>query len=191
MTQLFFDVETTGLPQKNAKPGDIEKFDGCRVVSIAWVLRDRDTVFSQRYCVVDTGSASGDTVGASHIHGITTDIMRKYSRPVEFIMRDFMDDVRRSDTVVAHNIDFDQKVVMSELFRMGCLKDAKELQFHDTHCTMKTTTELVRIKNNYGSFKWPKLVELYSFLFGHPFENAHNALADVEATVKCYYEINK
>lgn len=191
MTELFFDVETTGLPQRNAKPRDIEKFDCCRIVSIAWVLRDRENVFSQRYSIVDTGSSSDGVVGASHIHGITSDLVKRYGRPVEFILRDFMDDVRKADTIVAHNMDFDQKVVASELYRMDSSKDAKDLQLHNAHCTMKTNTRLVGIKNNYGSFKWPKLVELHEFLFGKAFENAHNALADVEATVKCYYKVVK
>lgn len=34
--------------------------------------------------------------------------------------------------------------------------------------------------------KWPKLQELYKVLFGHSFEGAHNAMADVVATKRLF-----
>lgn len=37
--------------------------------------------------------------------------------------------------------------------------------------------------------KWPKLQELYKVLFGHSFEGAHNAMADVVATKDCFWEM--
>ena len=190
MPELFFDVETTGLPPRSAKPQDCEKFDGCRVVSIAWVLRDTDTVFSQRYSVVDTGNYGEDgSVGAEHIHGVTKDVMCAHGRPVEFILRDFMDDVRKATLLVAHNMDFDQKVVASELHRMGCAGEALQLLGKESRCTMKSTTNLVKLKTKYGSYKWPKLDELHVFLFDSSFENAHHAMCDVDALVKCFYKL--
>ena len=41
-----------------------------------------------------------------------------------------------------------------------------------------------------GKFKLPTLSELHSFLFNHPFSEAHNATADVEATTRCFLELN-
>lgn len=190
MPELFFDVETTGLPPRSAKPHDCEKFDGCRVVSIAWVLRDTDTVFSQRYAVVDTGSYGEDgSVGAEHIHGVTKQVMCAHGRPVEFILRDFMDDVQKASLIVAHNMDFDQRVVASELHRMGCSEQALFLLEKNSRCTMKSTTNLVKIKTKYGSYKWPKLDELHACLFGSSFHNAHHAMCDVDALVKCFYRL--
>lgn len=190
MPELFFDVETTGLPPRSAKPQNFEKFDGCRVVSIAWVLRDTDTVFSQRYSVVDTGSYGEDgSVGAEHIHGVTKEVMCAHGRPVEFVLRDLMDDVKKASLLVAHNMDFDQKVVASELYRMGCTEEALHLLEKDSRCTMKSTTNLVKIKTKYGSYKWPKLDELHVCLFGSSFANAHHAMCDVDALVKCFYKL--
>ena len=188
MPELFFDVETTGLPPRAAKSRDFEKFDGCRVVSIAWVLRDQDIVFSQRYSVVDTGNSDG-TIGAEHIHGVTSEVMREHGKPVEFILRDFMDDVKRAKLTVAHNMEFDQKVVAAELYRMGCSEEAQYLLEQQSRCTMKTTTNLVKIKTKYGSYKWPKLDELHCFLFGESFDNAHHTMCDVDALIKCFYKL--
>ncbi len=191
MPELFFDVETTGLPPRSADPADFGRFDGCRVVSIAWVLRDRESVFSQRYAVSDPGIPDGATIGAESIHGISREVVDRFGTPVEGVMRAFMDDVRRADIIVAHNMDFDQRVVSAELFRMGRPEDARELLNARRLCTMKSTTGLVKIRNKNGSFKWPKLEELHSFLFGSPFDNAHHAMCDVDALVRCYYTLRE
>jgi DNA polymerase III subunit epsilon len=190
--QLFFDVETTGLPPRSVKPSEFTRFDGCRVVSIAWVLRDARTVYAQRYAVADPGIPDDGTgIGAEHIHGISREIVERYGSPIENVIHEFMDDVRKADKIVAHNIEFDQKVVAAELFRMGCAKDARELMEYNNLCTMRSTTNLVKAKNKYGSNKWPRLDELHVFLFGSSFSNAHHAMGDVDALVKCYYTLQE
>lgn len=190
MPELFFDVETTGLPGKKANPEEFGTYDKCRVVSIAWVLRDEKTVYSQRYSVVDPGIPD-EEIGAEFIHGISRDIVDRHGQPVESVIHEFMDDVEKSDIIVAHNIQFDKGVVASELFRMGCSEKASVLTNFEHLCTMRSTTNLVKIKNAFGSYKWPKLEELYEFLFGAKFENAHHAMCDVDALVSCYYKLVK
>lgn len=188
MPELFFDVETTGLPPRKANPEIFEQYDGCRVVSIAWVLRDDKTVYSQRYSVTDPGIPD-ETIGAEFVHGISREVMDKYGNKIRDVLVDFVGDMKKSDKIVAHNLEFDKSVLSAELYRMGLSEDARQLMNFKNLCTMKSTTNLVRIKNSYGSFKWPKLEELYKFLFGHVFENAHHAMCDVDALVECYYRL--
>jgi hypothetical protein len=52
---------------------------------------------------------------------------------------------------------------------------------------MRASTELV---NGIGG-KWPKLIELYKFLFWKEFENTHDAMADIEATKDCFLKLCK
>lgn len=188
MPELFFDVETTGLPPRKANPETFGQYDSCRVVSIAWVLRDTKTVYSQRYAVTDPGIPD-KTIGAEFVHGISREVMDKYGVEISSVLAHFVKDMGDSDKIVAHNLEFDRSVVSAELFRMGCADDARRLMNFKNLCTMKSTTNLVRIPNAYGSFKWPKLEELYKFLFGHVFENAHHAMCDVDALVECYYRL--
>ncbi|CAM9732084.1 unnamed protein product, partial [Ectocarpus sp. 12 AP-2014] len=115
--------------------------------------------------------------------------MNNYGSPIADVLADFMADVGRSSKIVAHNLEFDKSVISAELFRMGSADDARRLLNFQNLCTMKSTTNLVRIPNSYGSFKWPKLEELHDFLFGHAFENAHHAMCDVDAMVRCYYRL--
>jgi len=46
------------------------------------------------------------------------------------------------------------------------------------------------INGPYG-FKYPKLTELHQKLFNTRFDGAHDALADITATVKCFWEMKK
>lgn len=190
MTELFFDVETTGLPARNANPKVLEDYSKCRLVSIAWVLRDVKNVYSQRYSVVET-SEHGEEIGAEFIHGISRKVVDKHGVNVKDILTHFMNDCKRADLIVAHNMDFDKNVVCSELFRLGMEEDLNEFTNLPKLCTMKTTTSFCRIPNKWGSYKWPKLVELHVKLFDVPFENSHHAMADVAATVKSFYELKK
>jgi hypothetical protein len=53
---------------------------------------------------------------------------------------------------------------------------------------MISTVDLCKIDGPYG-YKWPKLEELHRFLFKHDFDGAHDALADIQATAKCFWEL--
>ena len=40
-----------------------------------------------------------------------------------------------------------------------------------------------------NGYKFPRLEELYEVLFKQQMKDAHNALADVEACAKCFFEL--
>ncbi|CAN0367778.1 unnamed protein product [Ectocarpus sp. 6 AP-2014] len=52
-------------------------------------------------------------------------VMRDHGRAVEGCATRFHGRREKSTLVVAHNMDFDQKVVAAELYRMGCNDDAR------------------------------------------------------------------
>lgn len=186
--ELFFDVETTGLPTRGAPCFDLHAYSDARIVSIAWILRTQHQVLSQHYSIIrqcDTDSVS-EPLGASFIHGINRNMTQEFGKDLSTVLNEFMSDVASSDTVIAHNLEFDSNVVASELFRLGM--DPYKLLNHKRHCTMKSNTDLVKKSfPNSTRYKWPKLSELYEFCFHEEMKGAHNALADVENTAKCYY----
>jgi len=186
--ELFFDVETTGLPARGATCFDLDAYSDARIVSIAWVLRSKLQVMSQQYCVVrqEETNSDSDPLGASFIHGINRSMTQTFGKELSCVLKDFVSDVALSETVVAHNLEFDSNVVGSELYRLGL--DPSTFLKHKSHCTMKSNTDLVKKTfENSRSYKWPKLSELYHFCFHRDMKGAHNALADVENTADCYY----
>ena len=56
---------------------------------------------------------------------------------------------------------------------------------------MKGSTDYCKLQGRGFSFKPPKLAELYKFLFDEWFEGAHDAMIDVEATMRSLLELIK
>ena len=89
--------------------------------------------------------------------------------------------------LIAHNINFDAKVTGCEFLRIGSRNPIPRLK---QMCTMESSTKYCKLPGNYG-YKWPNLSELHVKLFGIDFDGAHEALADIEATAKCFWEMKK
>lgn len=190
---LFFDTETTGLP-KNFNLNFYEKSTNWpHLVQLSWIMTDsRGRALSTNDFII---KPDGFVIPgrSTEIHGISHDYAMKHGCSLEMVLTKFMNDVELVDSVIAHNIDFDLNVVCSELYRMKKRKLYKELWGKDSHCTMVESTEFCELEGRgdmYG-YKYPKLQELHEKLFGKKFGNAHNALADVKATVKCFFELKK
>ena len=89
--------------------------------------------------------------------------------------------------MVAHNINFDEKIVGAEFIR----KDIPHQLFQKKIiCTIKESTDYCELPGKYG-YKWPNLSELHMKLFGSDFKEAHNASIDIEITSKCFWKMKE
>jgi DNA polymerase III epsilon subunit-like protein len=187
-TYLFFDTETTGLPRNwNAPVEDVDNWP--RMVQIAWaVYKDGVKISSCNYIIKPEGFEI--PTESSKIHGITNERADREGVSLQIVLKEFYNLVKESDFLVAHNISFDQMIVGAELLRnnMRNIISTKE-----KICNMEISTSFCAIPkaNKYGGFKWPKLSELHMKLFGEEFNDSHNAMADVEATAKCFWEMKR
>ncbi len=182
---FVFDCETTGLPvRRNISYRDVEGWP--RLVQLAWAVYDPwgKTLRSQSRIVRPDGFFIPEE--SSRIHGISHERALAEGEPAGRVLASFAGDLDAPfDAVIAHNLDYDLGVTGAELLRAGL---ASRLFERPGLCTMKTTTELVRLPGPYG-FKWPKLDELHAFLFGASYEGAHDAARDVEACARCFFEL--
>ena len=181
---LFFDTETTGLP-KSWKAPVTDLGNWPHIVQIAWALFDntgKQLAFSDHMI-----KPQGFTIpeSATAIHGISTERALKEGRPAEEVLKEFSSAVLGATCLVAHNLDFDEKMVRVELLRQG-MPDG--LQTIRKICTMKISTGYCKIPGPYGD-KWPKLSELHIKLFEVDFEDQHNAASDVLCCAKCFFEL--
>jgi DNA polymerase-3 subunit epsilon len=183
---LFFDTETTGLPKKwDAPVSDLDNWP--RLVQIAWLQYNEkgEKITGQDYIIKPEGFTI--PTESSAIHGISTERANKEGVSLETVLKEFADLINGSKFLVAHNINFDEKIVGSEFLRKGIPNDLFKT---DRLCTMNASTDYCKLPGKYG-FKWPKLTELHSKLFGIGFEEAHNAAADIEACARCFWELKK
>lgn len=183
---LFFDTETTGVPKNyNAPASNTSNWP--RLVQLGWILTDDsgNEISSGNEIVKPEGFTIPSD--ASRVHGITTEIALREGKPLKQVIEAFLKDTVGIKCFVGHNVSFDQKVVGAELYRLGItdiVSTAKSLD------TMKAATNYCKIPGTYG-YKWPKLIELHRKLFGCDFEDAHDAMADITATKKCFFEMRR
>ena len=183
---VFFDTETNGLPINYEAPSSAIN-NWPRMVQLSWItVDDKGNVIDENDHII---YPDGFTIPAavSQVNHITTEIAKESGDPIRTVLAAFMSDVEQAEVIVGHNISFDKHVVGAELIRLGG-KDT--LASKHSICTMQITVDYCEIPGNYG-FKYPKLQELYYKLFNQKFEDAHNALSDTRATLKCFFELKK
>lgn len=184
---LFFDTETTGLPRSHhVSVRNLENWP--RVVQIAWLTYSISgrLLSENNYIIKPEGFIIPKE--ATKIHGITTKQALAEGYDLNNVLTQFARDVNKANLVVAHNIDFDEKIVAAEFLRK---KIKHKLSKKPKICTMRSSTEFCEIPGYYGKYKWPNLQELHYTLFDRDFEEMHNALADVKACAKCFFELKK
>ena len=121
---------------------------------------------------------------------------------------EFYKEYIQSDYVIAHNINFDRRMIMIEIERnyVDLEQSAKnilnifnplfcKLRGIENYCTMLSSLHICNImieskKNKEVKYKkFPKLTELYFCLFQMNPENLHNAMVDTLVCLRCFLKI--
>lgn len=189
-TYLFFDTETTGLPKGD---GNARYNQGVwpDLVSIAWILTtDEGVVLSSEYHIIypEAWVIPEDSIA---IHKISQAMALRYGSLLDEALHRFLRDVDAADVLIAHNIRFDQNVIDNalkwRLYHDQLLGDKGKRLF----CSMRHAKNLVGLPGKTpGTFKQPKLVEMYRQLFGaEPTEILHNAMGDTQVLMKCFFRL--
>ena len=180
---LFFDTETTGLPKNyKALASDLENWP--RLVQLAWQVYGEEELVSERSLIV---KPEGFEIpgAASAIHHVTQERALTEGIPLLDALQEFREALEPCELLVAHNLDFDVKIVGAEFLRVGL-----EFPQIEGYCTKLQGTDLCKLPGKFG-YKWPTLQELHIFLFGKGFEAAHDALVDVKACASCFWEMQR
>jgi DNA polymerase-3 subunit alpha len=184
---LIFDTETTGLPKRWDAPfTDVENWP--RVIQIAWQLHDDLGQLLERQDYLIKPEGFDIPYDAERIHGISTALAQDRGLPLAVVLERFNAALARTTFVVGQNLKFDLNVTGAEFERLQLANKLQDLPVLDT-CT-EHTAQLCKLPGGRGGkFKPPTLTELHQFLFQMPFNEAHNATADVAATTRCFLEL--
>ena len=189
MRVLVFDTETTGLPaSRHASYTEVDKWP--HIVQLSFVLYDIESreLLAARDYIIGLPSGVHITPGSQKIHGITESRCRRHGVPLVAALTEFVRIREKADIVVAHNLSFDKRVLLSSAVRSGfgtrLFGGAKEF------CTMESSKDIpvVVATNSRGPYnKFPTLVELHRHLFnGASPRGMHDSLADVLICLRCY-----
>lgn len=184
---LFFDTETTGLPFDYEAL--IDKTDNWpRLVQIAWQIYDEQKNLIEEEMFIVQPEGYRIPWEASDVHGITDEIAWQKGTDLETVLNKFQRACQLASILVAHNLNFDEKVLGCEYFRKQLEVPFEKME---KKCTMKSSVRVCKIPRGLDSYKWPKLIELHEKFFNEGFANAHDALADVRACARCFWELRK
>ena len=184
---LIFDTETTGLPKKwNAPVTDSDNWPRC--VQLAWQLHDSKGALISDHSYLIKPENFNIPFESEQIHGISTELANKIGVDLEEVLNKFISDLSIAGFIIGHNVKFDLNIIGAELFRINSDVNLLEKDILDT-CTELTANICKLPGGRGGKFKFPTLIELYSFLFNESFSEAHNASADVEATARAFFEL--
>lgn len=187
MRTLFFDTETSGLPI-NYKAPVTDLGNWPRLVQIGWIVYEDETPINEVERIVrPEGFEISETV--AKIHGITHEKAMHDGGLLSDVLAHFDSNLSACDLLVGHNLSYDLNVMGSEYLRL-CGRNP--FNNKSTYDTMLKGTNLCKLPGmRMGSYKWPKLHELYQYLFHEPLQQTHTALDDIRNTAKCYFEMKR
>ena len=185
---LTFDSETTGLP-KNYKAPLSDSDNWPRLVQLAWQINDNKGKLKSNKSYIIKPQGFTIPYNSKKVHGISTEIALKEGHNLEFVLKEFENDLLSSKYIIGHNIDFDINIVGAEYYRKkirSCLENKIKID------TGEISKQFCNLSGGIGGrLKMPKLIELYEILFGEKFSDAHDATYDVNATAKSFFELVK
>jgi len=179
---LFVDVETSGIPDSLKNPVSAQEL-WPYVLQVAWqvydlrgnLIKTEDHYLFDEKITIDKSS--------QEIHGLTLETLHSIGERRKDVMRRFGKDLREyQPTLVGHFVELDSKMLQVAMARSGMKNIVKDFPHF---CTMLATSEYAYMPDK----NFPKLDELYQRLFSEKPEQLHNALSDVKATAKCFFEL--
>ena len=187
MNILFFDTETTGFTKYKDKDGNDLKNHG-RMTQLAYMVVGFNGQIIEEYSTYI--KPDGWFVPDEDFfieNGMSTELCESKGVPVYEALRNLQEALKISKIKVAHNISFDNRIIMNEMIR--CKITHQLFQFKMGFCTMYSSRKYVGALSKVGTLKMPNLTELHTKLFEVGFEGAHDALSDVAALKDCFFEL--
>jgi len=186
MTKLFFDTETTGFVKTNSPwtdPGQP------KLVQIALVQTSDNLEVEQSVCITVKPNGWEIPEKAAEIHGITHEIATEVGLPLKLAIDAAGAMIAKADEVIGHNVKFDTNILRCQFAYMAMPMVEPASLF----CTMEESKDIVKcpptekmLAAGRTQYKNPKLEEAYKHFTGTDMQNAHDAMADVQATIAVY-----
>jgi len=193
---LFFDTETNGLPtDRRALTSDVAKWP--HILQISWTLKSytetsSKTIETQTHYLRLPPNVPWNDESAK-FHMIDKAAIAAGLDPREVLL-EFMNVAKRAHVLVAHNLAFDKPVLRAACYR---LNPSENFSWWPTleYCTMESTKVMCKLPSKFARpgdpWKYPRLPELYSHLFGTEVSGVvlHTAEGDTAVLIQCFDEL--
>lgn len=181
---LHYDTETDGL-NIPGQPSDHPDQPG--LVSISAILDDEDGKTLERFTTL-VKPHRPISVEVTAIHGITTERAEAEGIPLADAMTQFVALAQLATTLVAFNNFFDFKML-----KIGCAR--MQLGGNDTMRrffeSMSAICTMDAARKHLQAGRFIKLAVAHQRLFNEEFKNAHESMADTEASRRIFYRLKE
>lgn len=169
MNFLWLDVETTGLNEK--------KNDVIQLACIPIINGVPQKSFNEFCHPINWGAIDPY---ALKVTGTTIDDLRTYQPPEQMLQKfiEYLDSFGVKFTIAGYNVGFDKRFISSMYSKLNRTSDFFRMFDITVHCTF-TRAKSVKTKIASPNLKLGTLADLYKIDI-----NAHDALSDIEATIK-------
>lgn len=182
---LFIDTETSGMVKKDLP---LTHKDQPHLMQIALILTsDTGDLASSFMTLVEPSENYLVDPKAEEITGLTWKKCRQFGMTNRSVCETSLYFARRARLVVAHNMDFDQKIL--DIFFARYAPIPSPISDATKFCTMRASTPILKIPGKYDDYKWPSLKEAYKYFFNREPAGTHNALGDAIACMDIYFKI--
>lgn len=202
---ILYDTETTGFPSTHLSHKDKKQ---ARIIQLACLLVDDEGKELESFSSYVKPDGWTIQPGAQAAHGISIETCNEKGIPIDETLAGFFKLALQCKHSVCHNIRFDETMLAIEFANVfDVVAPPKEvLDWMDNEarpiCTMEACTDICKLpfanitpamrRGKFGQkYKWPKLQEAYKHFFGEEFEDAHDALNDVRATLRIFNYLKK
>lgn len=180
---LVYDTETTGLPNWKLPSGD-----ECQphMVEIAGKLYNEVGFLLDSYSAIikPDGWVIPDEVIA--LNGITNEMALDVGISEAEALAGFLALKAKATLRVAHNINFDDRIIRIAMKRYSTDELAEQFKAGDKFCTCQGSRAAVALPGK----KIPTLGEAYKHFTGKELVNAHRAEADVDACALVFFALH-
>lgn len=203
---LVFDTETSGLfPKSNSE--NLEEYP--YILQLSFVLYDikNQKIIHKfnKYIKIPENVEISPFI--TNLTGITHEMCNEGISIISALQH-FYRAYKLCDSIVSHNISFDRQMIELEIIRNYTILSQsipmsafifnslfQRLENKQQFCTMAIGKNICNLivtsKTNPGNSykKNPKLEELYEYLFKEKMPNAHDALYDTLACLRCFVQL--
>lgn len=195
MSLLFFDTETTGLPDWKSPSDGPDQHRVCQVAML--MTDDAGKHIAGQAFLIQPDRWPPMEEEAFEQHGLTIEHLNRYGVSMDLVLPIFWAMLDQTTTLIGHNISFDKRMMRIEMKRRPPWRESLErLKEFPNFCTMRNAQKILKMpatvpmhKTGRHGAKPPKLEEAYEFFTGAPMKSAHEAMADVVACKRVYFGI--
>jgi DNA polymerase III epsilon subunit-like protein len=187
--KLFFDLETTGLPQQISydnwyPPEDIDKYDSSRIIEIGIIIVDKGEIIETYNAIIKPDTFTKLDPIITKLTSITDDKINAEGKNIKDILKEIKPLFKKVGIINAYNMNFDKNILLSELYRIHDREFIKVINNLKCECTFKLSKQVLYM----GSYK---MEYVYKELFKIDPKQDHRAFNDAILCKDVYYKLKK